>query len=103
MAVGLLQVVRDFCLFVLKILVTFAVVGTAIAALITLGDSGEVEPAPARPSPSPTLAPLYVPPVPLHQQSTRPHAVCRDGTVSYSVNRQGTCSWHGGVAYWLRP
>jgi hypothetical protein len=30
------------------------------------------------------------------------HARCRDGTLSYSVNRQGTCSWHGGVAEWLR-
>ena len=31
-----------------------------------------------------------------------PHAICRDGTYSYSVNRRGTCSWHGGVRVWLR-
>lgn len=31
-----------------------------------------------------------------------PHAICRDGWVSHSVNRQGTCSSHGGVATWLR-
>jgi len=29
-------------------------------------------------------------------------ARCKDGTYSYSLHRQGTCSWHGGVAYWLR-
>lgn len=28
-------------------------------------------------------------------------AVCRDGTYSYSQNRRGTCSHHGGVAQWL--
>lgn len=27
-------------------------------------------------------------------------AVCRDGTYSYSSG-QGTCSWHGGVDYWV--
>ena len=27
-------------------------------------------------------------------------ARCRDGTFSYSQNRQGTCSHHGGVASW---
>lgn len=27
-------------------------------------------------------------------------AVCNDGSRSYSTGR-GTCSWHGGVAYWL--
>lgn len=28
-------------------------------------------------------------------------AQCRDGTYSFSKHRQGTCSWHGGVARWL--
>jgi len=28
-------------------------------------------------------------------------ARCRDGTYSFSRNRRGTCSWHGGVASWL--
>ena len=28
-------------------------------------------------------------------------ARCNDGTYSYSRNRRGTCSHHGGVAYWL--
>lgn len=27
-------------------------------------------------------------------------ARCRDGTLSYSANRRGTCSHHGGVAEW---
>jgi uncharacterized protein YraI len=29
-------------------------------------------------------------------------AVCRDGTYSFSRNRRGTCSHHGGVARWLK-
>lgn len=28
-------------------------------------------------------------------------AVCRDGSISFSAHRQGTCSHHGGVAKWL--
>ncbi|HAV3053228.1 DUF3761 domain-containing protein [Acinetobacter baumannii] len=28
-------------------------------------------------------------------------AQCRDGTWSFSQNRRGTCSGHGGVAAWL--
>jgi hypothetical protein len=31
----------------------------------------------------------------------KPSAICRDGTYSYSSNRRGTCSHHGGVARWL--
>jgi hypothetical protein len=28
-------------------------------------------------------------------------AKCKDGTYSFSQNRSGTCSHHGGVAQWL--
>lgn len=28
-------------------------------------------------------------------------AVCRDGSISLSKNRRGTCSRHGGVRRWL--
>jgi uncharacterized membrane protein len=28
-------------------------------------------------------------------------ALCADGTYSYSANRRGTCSHHGGVAQWF--
>lgn len=28
-------------------------------------------------------------------------ALCRDGTYSFSRNRRGTCSHHGGVSNWL--
>jgi hypothetical protein len=28
-------------------------------------------------------------------------AVCRDGSYSFSMHHQGTCSHHGGVARWL--
>ncbi len=28
-------------------------------------------------------------------------AECRDGSYSFSKNRRGTCSGHGGVANWL--
>ncbi len=30
-------------------------------------------------------------------------AVCRDGSYSYSQHRRGTCSHHGGVAFWVNP
>lgn len=30
-------------------------------------------------------------------------AQCVDGTYSYSQNRRGTCSHHGGVSRWLAP
>lgn len=29
-------------------------------------------------------------------------ARCRDGSYSFSESHRGTCSWHGGVAQWLR-
>jgi hypothetical protein len=29
-------------------------------------------------------------------------ARCRDGSYSFSEHHRGTCSWHGGVATWLR-
>jgi uncharacterized protein YraI len=29
-------------------------------------------------------------------------AICVDGTLSYSAHRRGTCSYHGGVAQWLK-
>jgi hypothetical protein len=37
-----------------------------------------------------------LPPVP-----TGASAVCRDGSLSYSAHRSGTCSGHGGVRTWL--
>jgi uncharacterized protein DUF3761 len=45
-------------------------------------------------------------PPPPSTRSTGKHpsgasALCRDGTYSYSANRRGTCSHHGGVARWL--
>ena len=30
-----------------------------------------------------------------------PTALCKDGSLSYSQHRSGTCSHHGGVATWL--
>lgn len=41
------------------------------------------------------------PPVPSTSPSGGATARCADGTLSYSQNRSGTCSWHGGVAVWL--
>lgn len=48
---------------------------------------------PPKPKPTTTPAP----------QTTNPSgatALCRDGTLSYSQNRRGTCSHHGGVSVW---
>lgn len=32
--------------------------------------------------------------------AAEPSALCRDGSLSYSASRSGTCSGHGGVAEW---
>jgi len=45
-----------------------------------------------------TIAPYKAPSYSMNS----PSAICRDGTYSYSQNRSGTCSWHGGVSSWLR-
>jgi Protein of unknown function (DUF3761) len=34
-------------------------------------------------------------------QQPQPSAVCRDGSLSYSAHRSGTCSSHEGVSKWL--
>lgn len=41
---------------------------------------------------------------PTHYNSapTGATALCRDGTYSFSRNRRGTCSHHGGVSRWLK-
>ncbi len=61
------------------------------------------------PFPTPTLAPTPTPAntqVPnVNEPSTHPAgatAICNDGTYSFSANRRGTCSRHGGVRQWLR-
>jgi hypothetical protein len=41
-------------------------------------------------------SPVYADSVPIGAS-----AICRDGTYSFSQNRRGTCSHHGGVATWL--
>lgn len=41
-------------------------------------------------------SPYYAPTAPAGAS-----ARCRDGTYSFSQNRRGTCSRHGGVAEWL--
>lgn len=47
---------------------------------------------PRRSAPPPVRAPRY---------PRGASAVCRDGSVSFSASRRGTCSHHGGVAEWL--
>lgn len=41
-------------------------------------------------------SPYYAPEAPKNAS-----ALCMDGTYSFSQNRRGTCSGHGGVADWL--
>ena len=40
--------------------------------------------------------PVYV----IAKKSETATAECRDGTLSYSIHRTGTCSGHGGVLKW---
>lgn len=44
---------------------------------------------------------LLLSPLVASAATLRAHAICRDHTISYSVHRQGTCSWHHGVLRWL--
>lgn len=60
--------------------------------------------APASPSrtPPPMSAPRSTQAAPrMGQTPAGATAQCRDGTFSYSKNRRGTCSHHGGVATWM--
>lgn len=64
------------------------------------------------PTAAPTVAPTTAPPAPVGGgggTSNDPYAdakaagataVCADGTWSFSQNRSGTCSHHGGVHWW---
>lgn len=63
---------------------------------------------PTRISPTRTALPTRVfAPSPVPQQAAPSDplrgatAVCRDGWISYSAHRRGTCSHHGGVARWI--
>lgn len=66
-------------------------------------------PAPVvRNEPTPEIYTLrtYPTPAPSYERettvtSTTATALCADGTLSYSANRQGTCSHHGGVSSWF--
>lgn len=51
--------------------------------------------------PSPTPSYLENERMPSVTENRLPTALCNDGTYSYSLNNQGTCSNHGGVARWL--
>lgn len=55
-------------------------------------------PVPAAPAPAPAPAPAA--PAPAPAPGAGATALCNDGTLSYSANRRGTCSRHGGVAVW---
>ena len=74
------------------------------------GAAAPIAPAPrATPAPvsrpAPTAAPA--PRAPVTGQNTNPNgpngatAKCRDGSMSFSAHRSGTCSRHGGVAQWF--
>jgi outer membrane biosynthesis protein TonB len=55
-------------------------------------------------TPAPTKAPPAVQPAPVDPNAAAKaagaSAICADGTWSYSANRSGTCSKHGGVHWW---
>jgi hypothetical protein len=100
----------------------------ALGALVVLAACGETQtftlastasPAAtqaATPTPTPTRPPALTPtPTALPAQAPQPashadylaelraegvSAICNDGTLSYSRNRSGTCSHHGGVREW---
>lgn len=57
-------------------------------------------PAPSRPAPTPRAAPRSAEAPSRSTPNSGASARCRDGSLSYSANRRGTCSHHGGVAEW---
>jgi hypothetical protein len=60
--------------------------------------TGQESQAPQSPAPqarTPANSPQRTPP------AGQPTARCKDGSLSYSQHRSGTCSRHGGVAEWL--
>lgn len=80
----------------------------------TSGDDADLRIPVSAPSLLPTITPVPVPsslpsswysdpalPTPSAIPEIGPSARCRDGTLSYSQHRQGTCSHHGGVLTWL--
>ena len=52
------------------------------------------------PSYNPTPTKVSVPAPKTDASSSGASARCRDGSLSYSAHRRGTCSHHGGVAEW---
>jgi hypothetical protein len=78
---------------------------TSIARVLG-GCPGQAAPSGTAPTISPVAgiappsskAPTAVSPAPVSGASAR----CRDGSLSYSAHRRGTCSDHGGVAAWLK-
>ena len=66
---------------------------------VTSGPNGAPSPK-ANPSQMGLLPPARLP-APAQSHPVGASAVCRDGTYSFSANRRGTCSHHGGVAEWL--
>ena len=84
---------------IVRVSIVGAVVVTSLVwiGFTRLGDSGPKHVAP----PSPTPVRLYQSPAGGNGPGFVPHAVCQDGTISVSIDRQGTCSWHGGVSRWV--
>ncbi len=62
--------------------------------VVAVGTYVKPKPVPAKPK-TQTAPSQSVP-----AQSSGASAKCRDGTLSYSQNRRGTCSHHGGVSIW---
>lgn len=87
-------------------------------SILSLGISGfllanvNTAPPESAPMPAPIQTQVAIPSMEeVHKQAEeivktkkvnyQPTALCVDGTYSYSQHRQGTCSHHGGVAYWF--
>jgi cytoskeletal protein RodZ len=56
----------------------------------------------AKPRPTSTPRPVATQPQSQNQYQcvSGAMAICKDGTISFSQNRRGTCSYHGGVLSW---
>jgi hypothetical protein len=80
----------------------FAIALPLSCAVLNSGRKRNVDAPPAVRAPMPPVTVRAAPSAPQDVCSTGATAICADGTASYSTNRSGTCSRHGGVARWCR-
>jgi hypothetical protein len=81
---------------------TVTAASPAVAAVVKASPVVAAPVAVAVPVAAPVAVPVVAPPPDPYAaaKAAGASAVCADGTLSFSKNRSGTCSSHGGVHWW---